>query len=169
MRRLKHMKKIAFIGQAMPKPPYPDKPFGRTHLYTWFESIGVTDKHIQDNFTFSAIVSYFPGSKNGSHIVPSESEILKERPNLIKFLLTTMPDVVVPVGKLAIGECLKQKVESLNNFIGEKYMVDPFGVMGSSKIVIPLPHPSGASSWFYKEENKRLLGKALNLIKTELY
>jgi hypothetical protein len=35
-------------------------------------------------------------------------------------------------------------------------------------MVIPLPHPSGASSWFYQNDNKKLLDRAIQLIGTEL-
>jgi uracil-DNA glycosylase len=162
------MKSFAFVGQAMPKPPYPDQPFGRTKLYLWFESIGISEEYITNYFHFSALVSYFPGSKNGSHIVPSEKDILAELPLLKTFLDKTKPDVIVPIGKLAIGECLQQKIKSLEDIIGNKYFVDAFGLLGIPKTIIPLPHPSGASTWFYQDKNKKLLHKALLLLKSEL-
>jgi len=162
------MKGFAFIGQAMPKPPYPDRPFGRTKLYSWFESIGVSEEYIKKYFSFSAVVSYFPGSKHGSHIVPSDKEIAAERPVLKVFLNKVKPDVIIPVGKLAINECLQQKIISLEEVVGKEYFADPFGLMGIKKIIIPLPHPSGASTWFYQKNNKELLGKALLLLKSEL-
>jgi hypothetical protein len=31
-------------------------------------------------------------------------------------------------------------------------------------VVIPLPHPSGASSWVHQSENKILLERGINLI-----
>jgi hypothetical protein len=34
--------------------------------------------------------------------------------------------------------------------------------------VIPLPHPSGASSWVYQAENLLLVEKAIRLIADEL-
>jgi len=35
--------------------------------------------------------------------------------------------------------------------------------------VIPFPHPSGARLWYKNKENKKLLEKALNLLKDNLY
>jgi uracil-DNA glycosylase len=161
---IKTMKKTAFIGQAMPKPPYPERPFGRTKLYDWFKEVGINEI----NFYYSAIVSYFPGVKNGSHIVPSKKDIETERPLLENFLLEIDPDIIVPIGKLAISECLCEEINSLNDVIGKKYFVKPFGLLNRFKVIIPLPHPSGASAWYYTPTNKKLLYQALQLLKEEI-
>ena len=69
------------------------------------------------------------------------------------------PRLVVTVGGLALREVLGLSV--LTECIGEKYERD--GVP-----VIPLPHPSGASSWPNVPANRARLDRALGLVKAEL-
>jgi len=37
-------------------------------------------------------------------------------------------------------------------------------IYGKKRDVIPIPHPSGASTWFKREPGKSLLAKALKLL-----
>jgi len=69
------------------------------------------------------------------------------------------PQLVVAVGGLAIRALLGRP--SLTECIGERYELD--GVP-----VIPLPHPSGASSWPNAPANRLRLDRALDLVRTEL-
>ncbi|HZQ88608.1 MAG TPA: uracil-DNA glycosylase family protein [Gaiellaceae bacterium] len=69
------------------------------------------------------------------------------------------PRLVVAVGGLAIRALLGRP--SLTECIGERYEVD--GVP-----VIPLPHPSGASSWPNVPANRVRLDRALGLVRAEL-
>jgi uracil-DNA glycosylase len=163
------MKRVAFVGQAMPKPPFPDKPFGRTHLYKWFEAVGISEEIINTQFFFAAVVSYFPGAVKGKgHLVPTPAEIEAERPVLKKFLDDTSPDIIVPIGKISIQEALNVKNPLMHEYIGKSFTGKPFNLMAEEKLIIPLPHPSGASTWFFKEENKVLLQEALRLLKENL-
>jgi len=162
------MKKVLIIGQAMPKPPYPKQPFGRTKLYIWLSSINITQDIIDNSFEFGALVSYFPGSKNGSHLVPTKQMIKDDMPQLKRQCNTFKPDILIPVGKLAIQYALQIEKISLKDCIGRKYFRKPFGLYNSEISIIPLPHPSGASSWFYNEENKKLLNKALEVLKDSI-
>jgi uracil-DNA glycosylase len=69
------------------------------------------------------------------------------------------PQLVVTVGLLALRRELG--FTTLTPHIGERYERD--GV-----VVIPLPHPSGASSWPYAPGNQERLNRALTLIHDEL-
>jgi len=69
------------------------------------------------------------------------------------------PKLVVAVGGLAIRALLGRP--SLTECIGERYELD--GVP-----VIPLPHPSGASSWPNMPGNRARLDRALELVRREL-
>jgi hypothetical protein len=40
--------------------------------------------------------------------------------------------------------------------------------VGGDSTVIPLPHPSGASSWIHEDGNSSLVDKAIELIGQEL-
>lgn len=160
------MKKVVFIGQAMPRVKR--NPHDWPTLNTWLYSIGVTDDQIKSNFLYTALVDYFPGSKNGSHLVPTEDAIQKERKRLQKTIKDFDPDLVVTIGKLSMEHCLICKVNLLNQFIGKKFKVNPYGLVGKKITVIPLPHPSGASTWRHNPDNRKLLNKALALLINEL-
>ena len=69
------------------------------------------------------------------------------------------PELIVPVGRLAIEQFLP--IAPLNEIIGKKFSVDAFGQKCD---VIPLPHPSGASTWFKREPGITLLADALKLL-----
>lgn len=161
------MKRVVFVGQAMPRVKR--HPHDWPALNAWLYTIGLNDEHIKSNFIYTALVDYFPGSKNGSHIVPSEAEIKKERKRLQNTLKNFNPDLVVTIGKLSLSHCLRCKVNLLKEYIGQHYEVDPYGLIGKKLVVIPMPHPSGASTWKHKPENKKLLLKSLSLLRSYLY
>lgn len=162
------MRNILFVGQAMPKPPYPDRPFGRTKLYNWFADAGIPEPTVIKRFYFGALLSYYPGSKNGSHLVPTHEQINKDRPNLEILFYEVDPSVVVPVGKLSISYALGIKDPAMSEVIGKEFLVDPYKLVGRALPVIPIPHPSGASSWIYKPGNRQLLSKSLARLKSYL-
>jgi uracil-DNA glycosylase len=160
------MKRTIFIGQAMPraKKHHHDWPT----LNAWLYSIGITLGQIKKIFFYSALVDYFPGAINGSHKVPTSGEIQKERDRLIKTIKDFEPELVVPVGKKSIGYCLDQEFELLKDVIGKTYFVNPYKALDKKILVVPLPHPSGASTWYNQKGNKELLKKALRLLEREL-
>ncbi len=69
------------------------------------------------------------------------------------------PELIVTVGGLAVRRLLG--VGSLGECIGKSY------VHGGA-IVVPLPHPSGASGWLNDAANRARLGKALVHVRREL-
>jgi uracil-DNA glycosylase len=160
------MKRIIFIGQAMPrkKSDLHDWP----SLNKWLFSIGLTQKTIVKYTFYSALVDYFPGAKNGSHKIPSHKEIYDGRERLKHTIKRFNPKIVVPVGRLSIAYCLNQCVQPLSHNIGKKYSVNPYLLLSKKLTVIPLPHPSGASTLRFKKENRLLLNKALQLLKKEM-
>jgi len=137
-------------------------------LNKWLSLIDIDIENIRKYFCYSALVNYFPGSINGSHIVPSKNEIEVEKKRLINTIKTFNPEVVVPIGKLSLSYCLREKIDKLDEYIGRKFFVDPYLAMDKKLTIIPLPHPSGASTWRHKPDNKILLGKALDLLKENL-
>ena len=70
------------------------------------------------------------------------------------------PQLVVPVGGLAIKQLLG--VTGLAACIGRRYELD------NGSAAIPLPHPSGASSWVNSPANRSLVERAVDLIRVEL-
>jgi uracil-DNA glycosylase len=161
------MKRTIFIGQAMPRVKR--DPHDWPSLNAWLFSMGFTRELLEVNTLYSALVNYFPGAVNGSHLVPTRQEIEKERPRLAETIKGFSPELVVPVGALSISYCLRQKVQPLVSLIGKKYFTDPYGLYGREVSVVPLPHPSGASTWRHKKENKVLLVNSLQVLKKEIF
>jgi uracil-DNA glycosylase len=160
------MKKVLFVGQAM--PAVKRHPHHWPSLNLWLYSIGLTDTDIQENFLYTALVDYFPGYKNKSHRAPSKEEIKKERERLKKIINGFNPEIVVSIGKLSIANCLGVKEIVLSDHIGKSYKINPYNLYQKEVVIIPLPHPSGASTWVYKEGNRALLQKALLTLKKEV-
>ena len=69
------------------------------------------------------------------------------------------PELIVTVGGLALRRLLG--IPSLTDAIGKSFVRE-------DTIVIPLPHPSGASGWLNDRANRARLGKALTHVRREL-
>jgi len=69
------------------------------------------------------------------------------------------PELIVTVGGLALRRMLG--IGTLTEAIGKSYT-------RNDAIVIPLPHPSGASGWLNDPVNRARLGKALTHVRREL-
>jgi uracil-DNA glycosylase len=70
--------------------------------------------------------------------------------------------LIIPVGKLAISQFLTYK--KLTEVVGQQFVIDTPLLQAD---VIPLPHPSGLSTWFNMEPGKSLLQDALALIESQ--
>ena len=115
----------------------------------WFEQAGL----LRDEVYLSALCRCFPGkAKGGGDLAPSRAMIRNCRPYLLGELDLLRPQVVVPVGGLAIKELLGMK--RLSEAVGETFVRD--GI-----VYVPLPHPSGASTWLNDATNKERLARAL--------
>jgi uracil-DNA glycosylase len=92
---------------------------------------------------------------------------LAERANCASWLESELrlikPRLLIPVGRLAIERFLPAL--PLEELIGREHDVEH---AGGRSIVIPLPHPSGASSWIHQENHPELLSRALTLLGTRL-
>ena len=164
------MSKILLIGQA-PGIKERDirKPFawtaGKT-LFKWFQSIGVSEDEFRQSVYMSAICRCFPGKKlvkgivKGGDRVPDKDEIQRCSNWLEKEVSCLKPSLIIPVGKLAISEIMP--VNKLDQVIGQCVKAE---FLNQKMDVIPLPHPSGASTWHQRDPGKSLLNQALNKIK----
>ena len=70
------------------------------------------------------------------------------------------PQLIVPVGGLAIRAVLGIR-SSLADCIGRTYELD-------GAVAVPLPHPSGASSWLNSPANRELTARAAALVREEI-
>ncbi len=157
--------KIILVGQAPgAREPLLKRPFAWTAgkmLFQWFEnSCGLNEEQFRKHIYMAAVCRCYPGKKKkGGDRVPDTEEIancanwLKSEFSILK------PELVIPVGKLAITQFMK--CSALADIIGHSFNT----LYNNNKIdIIPLPHPSGASPWPRIEPGKSLLQKALSKI-----
>ncbi len=159
--------RILLVGQAPgDKEPVLGRPFawtaGKT-LFRWFhEALGWTEDETRDRIYFAAVCRCFPGKRLiGGDRVPADDEIANCSRWLAAEVELLQPQLVLPVGKLAITQFLP--TGPLNDIIGKKTRID---YRGHAMDCIPLPHPSGASPWHRMEPGKTLLHQALGLVAT---
>ena len=156
--------KILLIGQAPGvKEPQLQRPFawtaGKT-LFKWFSSIGLDEAQFRRKVYMSAVCRCFPGKNpKGGDRVPSSEEIERCSQWLDAEMVLLQPELLIPVGKLAITQYLA--CDKLVEVIGKLHRLE---VLGRSIDMIPLPHPSGASTWHRMEPGKALLQAALDKI-----
>jgi uracil-DNA glycosylase len=155
---------ILLIGQAPgDKEGSFGKPFawtaGKT-LFKWFERIGMDEESFRQRVYMAAVCRCFPGKNpKGGDRVPSPLEIdncadwLQAEIDLLK------PDLILPVGKLAISQLIP--VKKLSEVIGKLH---PVNFHGHHTETIPLPHPSGASTWHRTDPGLSLLESALMIL-----
>jgi uracil-DNA glycosylase len=155
---------ILLIGQAPGvKEPQLGRPFAWTagkQLFKWFASLGVDEATFRARVYMAAVCRCFPGkAPGGGDRVPSPEEIAGCRPWLDRELEILRPRLVLPVGRLAIEQLLPPR--PLVEQIGRVHRV----TLGGRRLdVLPLPHPSGASTWFRVEPGRALLERALGLL-----
>lgn len=159
------LSRVLLIGQAPGiKETEIHKPFawtaGKT-MFGWFEGIGVDEKAFRNGVYMAAVCRCFPGKNpKGGDRVPDREEIENCAPWLEAEIQLLEPELVIPVGKLAISQLMP--VDKLKDIVGKKFRLDVRGVPAD---VIPLPHPSGASTWHRMEPGKTLLRRALRRIR----
>lgn len=155
---------VLLVGQAPGDREGPQgRPFawtaGKT-LFGWFETIGLDEAELRQRVYMAAVCRCFPGKlPRGGDRIPNRQEIAHCRRWLDAELELLQPRLILPVGKLAIAQFMP--VDKLQLVIGGLHEVK---LGGSTVDVIPLPHPSGASTWHRTQPGKDLLGKALALI-----
>lgn len=158
------MAKVYLAGQAPgPREGQFGKPFawtaGKT-LFRWFAELGVDEETFREQAFIGAVCRCFPGkAKGGGDRVPGPDEIAACSGWMQREILMMKPDLVIPVGRLAIEQFLPKAL--LSEIIGTQVRK---AIFGHETDIIALPHPSGASTWFKMEPGKSLLAKALKLI-----
>lgn len=140
------------------------KPFGWTAgktLFKWFSSIGMEEDDFREQVYMSAVCRCFPGKnlKGSGDRVPDKIEIGNCKQWIEKEYEILQPKLIIPIGKLAISQFLTHK--KLDEVVGQQFVIDTPILQAD---VIPLPHPSGLSTWFNMEPGKTLLKEALVLI-----
>ncbi len=137
---------------------------GKT-LFRWLERAGVDQETARKRVYIAAITRCYPGpspSGRGDR-VPSTAEQEACSVWLDAELDLLKPKLLIPVGRLAITRFLPNV--PLDQLIGRAHQI---AHRGGEAIAIPLPHPSGASSWIHEGNHPQLLDHGLELIGREL-
>jgi uracil-DNA glycosylase len=119
------------------------------------------EESFYDTFYCAAVTRCYPGraSSGRGDRAPTRREQELCTPWREQELRLLRPDLIVTVGGLALRRLLG--MAALTDAIGKSYVLH-------DAIVIPLPHPSGASGWLNDPENRARLGKAAAHVRREL-
>ena len=155
--------RIMTIGQA---PGITEKEAGRPfnagsgkRLFEWLGKAGIDEDWFRTTQYMTSVTKCYPGrAKGGSgDRVPSGKEQKLCWPFLDREIRLVAPEVVIPIGRLAITLFYDKKLK-LTEIIGTQMQLD------GGAYVIPLPHSSGASRWHQTQENRELIDQAIQLI-----
>lgn len=154
--------RIILVGQAPGvKEPVLGRPFawtaGKT-LFKWIESaLGWSEDEARERIYFAAVCRCYPGKNpKGGDRVPDPDEIAACSRWLRREFEILQPSLVIAVGKLAIAQF--HPFALLSEVVGR---IQPILTAGHACDLLPLPHPSGASTWHRMEPGKSLLAAAL--------
>jgi len=130
---------------------------GRT-LRRWLH---LEERELFELFYCASVTRCFPGpsptGRGDRRATPAEEALCASwREEELRLL---RPALVVTVGLAAAAQLLG--VRRLTDAVGKSYLLD-------EAVVVPLPHPSGASGWLNDDTNRKRLGKALAHVRREL-
>lgn len=130
-------------------------------LFDWLSQAGFDEDRFRADQYMTSVTKCFPGkaSSGGGDRVPSTHEQELCAPYLEREIELVDPRVLLPVGRLAIDRFFP-KSRPLTRIIGTQ-------MESAGRIVIPLPHPSGASRWHQIPKNRELIAEAVGLIELQ--
>jgi uracil-DNA glycosylase len=144
------VRKLPFAGAA-----------GRK-LITWLAPLGITShEEMLERFAFTAVAKCYPGRVPGGRgdRAPDRGERANCRPWTDALVRLLDPAIVVPVGRLAIDDWLGPA--PLTEVVGKRFESD-------GRVIVPLPHPSGASGWTNDPANRALVAEAVSQLRDTL-
>lgn len=135
-------------------------------LFGWLAQAGLDEASARERLYIAAVTRCYPGphpSGRGDR-VPSLAERRQCGDWLGAELRIIRPAVLVLVGRLAIERFLPAR--PLDELVGREH---PVTHDGGRSVAIPLPHPSGASSWTHAPGHRALLEQGLALLRERLH
>jgi len=158
--------RVMLVGQAPGKSEFEDRRAfagraGRT-LFRWLERAGLDEATFRRDVYIAAITRCYPGpspSGRGDR-VPSPEEQAHCAPWLDAELDLIRPALIIPVGRLAIDRFLES--EPLDRLVGRVHQAR---LHGRAVKLIPLPHPSGASTWLNDAGRVELWRRGIELLR----
>jgi uracil-DNA glycosylase len=124
-------------------------------LFAWLAEAGWEETEFRATQYMTAVTKCYPGKSPGGKgdRVPTRAEQRLCAPFLERELALVRPKVVVPVGGLAV-----------RRFLGSVRLADVVGRVirqPDGRWIVPLSHPSGASLWLNRPENRERVTRAL--------
>ncbi|NKQ34989.1 MAG: hypothetical protein HF973_05155 [Chloroflexi bacterium] len=160
-------------------------------LFQWLGQAGWDEAAFREKQYMTAVTKCYPGKgKNGKgDRVPSKAEQAMCRPFLDREMALVNPRLIIPVGGLAIKLFFPQSAK-LRDVIGTAVYFPPQALTNpvnydiqtgqwlkrpnlqslisnfpvDGRFLVPLPHPSGASLWPNRPENKALIAQAIQIL-----
>ncbi len=157
-----HTAPIMTIGQAPgPTEAVVKRPFNAgsgKRLFEWLGEAGFDEAEFRAKMYMTAVTKCYPGRSAGGHgdRVPGKEEQALCRPWLDREMALVNPRLIIPIGRLAIALFFEAKLP-LEKIIGTQSEQN-------GRIIVPLPHPSGASTWHQMPAHRALVKKAIRLI-----
>lgn len=157
---------VYIVGQAPgPREATLGRPFawtaGRT-LFRWLAVAGADEERVRASVYFAAVARCFPGksaSRGGGDRLPDAEEIATCGDWMEREIALLRPQLVVPIGRLAMARLLP--MAPLEELVGRIHRTQALGLDCDC---IPLPHPSGVSTWYRRAPGAVLLDRALALL-----
>ena len=165
--------RIMLVGQApgaieaVERLPFQGR--SRKVLMAWLERAGFgSEEQVRRRVYMTSITKCFPGKGGGGSgdRRPSRAEVDLCRPHLDRQLALIQPDLVIVVGGLAHERFLPGR--PLDRLVGRVFTLSGEEVSTRTHarpLLVPLPHPSGASRWLNASENRILLDRALRRLR----
>lgn len=123
-------------------------------LFSWLTEAGFEEEEFRAVQYITAITKCYPGKGNGrGDRVPTAEERKLCAPFLTRELDIVRPQLIIPVGRVAIDHFLGRG--KLADLIGDVFERD-------GRLVLPLPHPSGANLWLNRPKSQALIHAALD-------
>ena len=124
-------------------------------LRRWLAEAGIDEAHLPYR---TAVTKCFPGkaTTGAGDRRPSPPEIALCAPWLENELALVRPQVILLVGTLAIERLWGRA--PLSDVVGKSRIA-------AGRVLIPLPHPSGASRWLNDPQNRLKLRRALAIVR----
>lgn len=156
--------RVMLVGQAPGRTEQTTRrpwtgPAGRRLMKWMVEEVGFADEAaFRQHVYVTAVTRCYPGPARGGHgdARPTRTEVARCRGHLESEFALVRPEVTVLVGTLAIEALIGPA--RLDGLVGSVVA----GHVGELEtLFVPLPHPSGASTWLNAPAHKEQLATAL--------
>jgi len=172
--------RVVLVGQAPGRVEQSaGRPFsgrGGRALFRWLAEAGLGgEEEARRSIYLTSITKCFPGpaSSGSGDRRPSPAEVELCRGHLDRQLELLSPWLVLAVGQMAVERFLGAvpmhlTVGRLFSAVGVELEPSAVPAAAERPLVLPLPHPSGASRWLNSEANRALLARALRTLEALL-